>query len=456
VLQTLAPNESYRSPELAFEEDRSQSLNIGRYIEAFKRRIFYFLIPFGLFSILGLYGAANVKPTYLSEGKILVETQRIAPDLVRPVATASPIERILLIRQRFLTRDNLLSIAAKFSLFSERPGIKPYEILDLMRLNTRLQLADFDERSRQNDPNAIAFTVGFEYGNPEIAMRVANEFVTLIIDEDTRSRTGRATETVKVLTDESRSLEDQREANQAQLIELARRPRDSVPETSEKERSQLTALASLKAELIQKMSVYSEAHPAVTSLKKRITAMEKSLTESPPVSAGNQTADEIEALKRQREILEKRLADANAKLAAARLGEKLDRDQQSDRLQIIEAPQLPQVPLKSAKVKIAGTGLAMALALGVGAVLARELLDGSIRNRDQLSRLVSSDLVVLIPYMTTHADIVRARWRKASVIIAVAAILIAWSGLVAAIVLRLPLDFSQLDKTATIISTAHH
>jgi hypothetical protein len=323
-------------------------------------------------------------------------------------------------------------------------------------LNTRLQLADFDERSRQNDPNAIAFTVGFEYGNPEIALRVANEFVTLIIDEDTRSRTGRATETVKVLTDESRSLEDQREANQAQLLELARRPRDSVPETSEKERSQLAALATLKAELIQKMSVYSEAHPAVTALKKRITAMEKSLTESPPVSAGNQTADEIEALKRQREILEKRLADANAKLAAARLGEKLDRDQQSDRLQLIEAPQLPQVALKSAKVKIAGTGLAMALALGVGAVLARELLDGSIRNRDQLSRLVSSDLVVLIPYMTTHADIVRARWRKASVIITVATILIAWSGLVAAIVLRLPLDFSQLDKTGTIISTAHH
>jgi len=280
VLQTLAPNDSFRSAEPAFQDGERQTFNVGHYIDVFRRRIFYFLVPFGLFSVLGLYGAATVAPSYLSEGKILVETQRIASDLVRPVLTATPIERIQLIRQRILTRDSLLSIAAKFGLFSELPGIKQSQILDLMRLNTRVQLGDVDGQPRLGDTSAVAFTIGFVYSNPEIAMRVANEFVTLLIDEDTRSRTSRSTEAVKVLTGETKNLENQLEANQTQLLEVARRPRDSVPETSEREKSQLTALAALKAELIQKMSIYSEAHPAVTALKKRVAAMEKSLTES--------------------------------------------------------------------------------------------------------------------------------------------------------------------------------
>ena len=226
VLQTLAPNESYHPTELAFDQDRGQSINFAHYFDILKRRIFYFLVPFGLFSVFGLYWAANVTPSYLSEGKILAQTQRIATDLVRPVITATPIERVQVIRQRFLTRDNLLSIAAKFGLFSERPGIKPYQILELMRISTHL---DFDVQTRQGDLNAIALTIGFEYSNPETAVRVANEFVTLIIDEDSRSRTGRATETVKVLTSETKSSEDQLESNQAELLEIARRPRDSAP-----------------------------------------------------------------------------------------------------------------------------------------------------------------------------------------------------------------------------------
>ena len=41
----------------------------------------------------------------------------------------------------------------------------------------------------------------------------------------------------------------------------------------------MSALAALKAELIQKTSVYSNAHPAVTALKKRIAEMEKTITQ---------------------------------------------------------------------------------------------------------------------------------------------------------------------------------
>lgn len=442
MLQTLGANEPYRSSEPSFGEDRGQGLNFSHYIDILKRRFFYFLIPFGLVSILGLWFAAIQKPNYLSEGKILVESQAIAPDLVRPLVTGTAIERIQLIQQRIMTRDNLLSIANKFGLFPQRAGV-----LDLMRESTKIKPVDMEGQSRQS-ANTIAFTVGFEYEDRQLAMRVANEFVTLIVNEDARSRTSRATEAVRILTSETKDIEDKLEATQTQIFEVARRPREVVPDVPEQQKSQLAALAALKAELIQKSSVYSDAHPAVTALKKRIAAMEKTLTQPAETAAKAQStqADDIEALKRQREALEKRLADANSKLTTARLSEKLDREQQSERLQVIESPPLPQKPVKANRLKMVGIAFAAAIMLGIGAVAAAELLNGSIRSRHQLSGIVAGHLIVSIPYITTRADVVRARLRALSIVLSVVVLLAVLGGLATTIVLGLPLDLSLLSK----------
>jgi hypothetical protein len=61
VLQTLVPNESYRFSEHAFVEDRGRSLNFGHYIDILRRRVFYFLLPFGLIS--------SLEPTHRSDSE---------------------------------------------------------------------------------------------------------------------------------------------------------------------------------------------------------------------------------------------------------------------------------------------------------------------------------------------------------------------------------------------------
>ena len=450
MLQTLGSNDSYRPGEPAFAEDHGQSLSLSHYIDILKRRFFYFLFPFGVVSILGLSLAAIQKPTYLSEGKILVESQAIAPDLVRPIVTATASERIQLIQQRVLTRDKLLSVANKFELFPRRSGV-----LDLMRQNIQIKPVDVEGQPRQGIPT-IAFTVGFEYEDPEIAVRVANEFVTLILNEDTRSRTSRATEAVKILTGETREIENKLDDTQTQILEIARRPHDTVPETPTEEKSQMAALAALKGELIQKTSVYSDAHPAVTALKKRIAAMEKTITQTAQAQAKapSTQADDIDVLKRQREVLEKRLADANSKLATARLSAKLDRDQQSERLQVIELPQLSQKPVKSNRLKMVEIAFAAAIILGVGTVFGAELFDGSIRSRQQLAGVVAGQLIVSIPYIATHADIIRTRWRVTFVTLSVVILLTAVAGLTAAIILHLPIGLSSLYNAAVGFSSS--
>jgi uncharacterized protein involved in exopolysaccharide biosynthesis len=442
VLQTLASNESYRSPDAFAEDHQSQSLNLGHYFDVLKRRFFFFIFPFGLISIVGLYVAALQKPTYLSEGKILVESQSIAPDLVKQIATATAAERIQLIQQRIFTRENLLSIASKFGLFANQPAI-----VDLMRKNLQFKPADVEGQPRQGMPTT-AFTVGFEYASPEIAMRVASEFVNMFVNEDERSRTSRSTEAVKILTAETREIEDKLESTQSQISEIARRPHDAVPDVPDQQKSQLTAFAALKAELIQKSSIYSESHPVVIALKKRVAAMEKSLMQpsQPSAKARSTDVDDTDTLKRQREALEKRLADANGRLATARLNEKIDREQQFGSVQVIESPSLPQRPEKSGRLKLVGIAFAAAAIFGMGTVMATELLDGSIRGRHQLLGVVAGPLIVSIPYIETRADILRDRWRIIFGVVSLVVLLTVLGALAGAIVLGLPVDLSSLGK----------
>lgn len=439
MLQTFGSNDSYGSTGPAVSPSLGSSFDINQYIDMIKRRFFYFLIPFGLLSILGLYMAAIQKPSYLSEGKILLESQTIAPDIVKPIITATSNERIQLIQQRVMTRDTLQSVAKKFGLFPQRS-----DVADLMRKSLQIKPSEIEGQPRQNAP-AIAFTVGFEYENPELAMRVANEFVTFIVGEDARSRTSRATEAVKILTTEVDDIANKLASTQTQMLEIARRPRDAVPEIPEQQKSELAALSALKAELVQKSAVYSDAHPVVVALKKRVAAMEKTITQPARAQTQSQSAaDEIETLKRQRDSLEKQLGEANTKLASARLAE--NQEHRNERLQIIEPPSLPQKPVKANRLKLVGIFFVAATLLGLAAAFGPELLGGTMRSRHELAGVVPDSLIVCIPYMATRADIMRSRMKGVLGVACVVTLLAVWSGLAAAILFNLPINLLQLDK----------
>lgn len=455
MLQTLGSDEIYHPNEPALGADDLQGQNLYYYLDILRQRFFYFLGVFGLISTLGLYLAAIQKPIYLSEGKILVQSQEIAPDIITPVITATASERAQLIQQQVVTREHLLSIASQFGLFPHASDAS--DIFDLMRKSIEIKPipVEIDGQLRPNSP-AVAFAVGFKYETPALAMRVANELVTSIVDGYERSRNSRTTEMVKILTGQAKDIEGKLESTQMQILKLAQRPSDTIPDISEEQKSRLAALAALKAELIEKASIYSAAHPVIIALKRRIAALEKKLAQPPelPAQAQSTPADDMEALKRQRIALEKQLADANGKLAAARLNEKLDQGQ-SQNMQVIEAPSLPEKPVKSKKnILIVGLAFVAAAMLGLGAAVGPELRKGSIRSRDQLTGVIPSSLIVCIPYIATRADNIRSRLRVLLAILGVAAVLAAWGALGTAIVLHLPVDFSWFDKAGIHIRSA--
>src|SRR5207248_410889 len=200
------------------------------------------------------------------EGRILVQSQQIPSELVRPTVTSAAQERIQVIQQRTMTRDNLIAIADKFKLFPDkRTLMSPTELVAEVKKQTKiapvdLQL-DFKQRTRAAMENpTIVFSVGFEYGNAAVAAQVANELMTRILNEDLRDRTSRATDTTKFLAREVQRLQADSAAIDAKIAQARRVQGKAGSNTPDQPASQL---AQLKVDLAQKSALYSDRHPVM-------------------------------------------------------------------------------------------------------------------------------------------------------------------------------------------------
>jgi capsular polysaccharide biosynthesis protein len=407
-----------------------QTLDPFYYYEILKNRIFYGLIPFVGVLAIGFAVAMLWPPTFLSVGKILVQSQQIPVDLVRPTVTATASERLATIEQRVMTRDNLLKIVDKYQLFAnQRDTLSRTDLLDLMRSNTVIKPVVLDLQSRQNENFTVAITIGFTDRRPDIATKVANELITLFLNEDSRNRTSRATETTKFLEQEVQKLQADLASIDAKILESRRQ----APETT------LPQLTALKAELALKEAVYSPSHPEVRRLKATIAALEKvtvPVGRSAAVTPG--ANDLLDPLWLQRMGIQQNLESTAQKLAAARRGENLERDQFAERLEVLEQAVPPQTPIKPSRPKIIALAFLAAVMAGFAGIMAVESFDKTIRgNRDLLS-VANGQLIVAIPYIVTQGELLHKKRRI--VIVISLSIAVVLTGLVAMHFLVRPLD----------------
>lgn len=296
-------------------------LTLSDYLSILKRRAWLLIGAFLGILAVSLAVAIGIPPVYQSTGTILVESQQIPVDLVPATINTYADERIEIIRQRVMTRENLLKIIDKYRLFTEQgKSLTVSEKIDEMRELTVLSLMNANIKGKGQA--AIAFKLSFEHRRPEIANKVANELVTLFLDENIKQRTERATETTEFLTQEADKLKVELERVEGQLAAYKQQHGDALPqhqelrmsmisrteaELKEVERDYKTAqeelrfldlelsaakagitprtgasyaaqgpqdLGSLKAEYTRLLSLYKEAHPDVVAVKRKIEALE--------------------------------------------------------------------------------------------------------------------------------------------------------------------------------------
>ena len=293
------------------------------YLKIIKQRYFFFVLPFAVLSAGSFAVALLLPPIYQSSATILIESQKIPKDLVQATVASLADERIQVIGQRTMTRENLMRIVNKFALFSEKSDrLSVTELVDEMRERTRIQRIPLPFQGKQRrrpraGPTTVAFTVSFEHENPRVTAKVANELVTVILSEDAQTRKTRASDTTKFIRQEAERLEKELVTNENQITEFKRKHRDTLPEnlefrlklleraqaelkeidrqtlaaaqglSTDQANSPLQQLALLKADLTRKSAIYAKSHPDIISLKRQISAMEKQGSAVPKKLAKN-------------------------------------------------------------------------------------------------------------------------------------------------------------------------
>ncbi len=302
---------------------------------------------------VALTAAALWPATYRSAGTILIEQQELPADLVQSTVTSFADQRIQVIGQRVMTTDNLLRIIDHYNLYPKLRN-KPREVLlARTRQDIHLQMISADVIDpRQGHPTKanIAFSLSYESSAPDTAARVANEIISLYLDENLKARRLQSADAESFLTSEANKLDrniaemevgvadfknkhlntlpDQNGVNKETLI----RTEDQLHEIDNQEQSlqqQATYLDSQLAQLSPNSQVYTSTGERVMSSADRLKYLRSELTrltgsysdEHPDVVRMRQEVDSLERDAGQVDVsndLQRQLEDAHTRLADLR------------------------------------------------------------------------------------------------------------------------------------------
>jgi uncharacterized protein involved in exopolysaccharide biosynthesis len=139
-------------------------------------------------------------------------------------------------------------------------------------------------------------------------------------------------------------------------------------------------------------------------LKAKYDEYELRMTKSPEVER------QFRELARDLESAQMKYQEILSKQTETQVSEKLEAERKGEKFTLIEPPQPPEKPVSPDRVVILIVGLLLSIAVGIGAVVARESLDASIRGPADVRNLLKVPALASIPLIVTAAD--RSRRRR--------------------------------------------
>lgn len=456
-------------------------LTLSDYLSIVRRHPAYLIGTFSAVLLVALIAAVFIPRTFQATGTIMIQGQNVPESVVPTQVQVSVDERINNIKQRVLTRESLLNIANKNNIFSGNDRfLSSIELVQRMRDKVNVELIGLDTvHGAKSGTATIAFNLSFQDRSPKIAYQVTNDLVALFLNWNVTLQTENATDTTIFLTQVAEKQKQEVERLNGLVSEYKQQHGNALPEmtgmhmatlqtdeinlnTVEQKYSALEAqlsgngddssisLAALKAKLLVLSSTYNDSHPEIVALKLKIATLETenatqivphesdSTTSQPPKV--NSTNSKLEALARQRQILQDRIAQNKAaifqapevaqglevitserdsaqkryedilnKLQSAQMAEKLKSENKSDRFVLLEPPVMPDKPFKPNPVKIIVMGFFLAIASSGGMLMALMAIDGQIRGVDALEHVLGTRPLAVIPYLVLREEEVRRK-----------------------------------------------
>jgi uncharacterized protein involved in exopolysaccharide biosynthesis len=298
--------------------------DIKFYFTIFLRRLNVFLPVVMVFSAIAVIIAVALPPAYESQMQVVVESPQIPDELAPSTVRIPALEQLEIVKQRLLTRANMLDIARRFEVLPNMSKMNPDEIVEAMLARTTV-------KTTTNRDAATLMWVTFEAPDARVAAAVLGEYLTLIQRVDAEFRQSRATETLGFFEQQAKDLGVELDALSAEILAYKNANTGALPETLEfrmNQQSQLQAnlnlfdrdtaalkdqkerliaifeatgtasttqqvqlspekqqLAQLQAELRQALSVFSEQSVKVRMLRVQIEQLEQTIAATAPATS---------------------------------------------------------------------------------------------------------------------------------------------------------------------------
>src|SRR6266508_2007285 len=174
-------------------------LEMSDYLELLRRRVWMVLACL----LVGLLGAGVfflvIPKTYRSSTLILVESQKVPTDFIKPVTVDTIEERLISIQQQIFSRT------------LPRKIIEDTTVYDRLRRNIQ------------------DFTIAYEGADPLMVMKVTNKLAALFIEENLRVREQLIEGTSEFLEHELKSVREKLVFQEKQISEYKMRYRGELP-----------------------------------------------------------------------------------------------------------------------------------------------------------------------------------------------------------------------------------
>lgn len=196
------------------------------YLTIFLRRLNVFLPVVMVISAISVIIAVSLPPAYESEMQLVVESPQIPDELAPSTVRIPALEQLEIVKQRLLTRANMLDIARRQNVLPDLGDMTPDSIVEAMLARTSV-------RTTTSRDAATLMWVTFEAPDPRVAAAVLGEYLTLIQQEDAQFRQGRATETLDFFEQQVKDLGLELDNLSAEILSYKNANSSALPETLE-------------------------------------------------------------------------------------------------------------------------------------------------------------------------------------------------------------------------------
>ncbi len=480
-----------------------QALEIEKYKDIAIRRMWWITIPFLLTLLAGLTHTLTTPKIFEAQTLILVQPQKVPTNFVKSIVSTNIEDRLRTIKQQVTSRTNLEKIIQEYQLYNSPSESELFLEQKVKALRKRIVI-----KVSRGGRGGNSFNISLRGKEPKKVMQVTNALASNFISENLKIRESQALGTSDFLADELESVKRRLMDKEEELKKYRERYMGGLPEQlntnltifgrlqgqldqlhtnlmdaenrkliiqkeiSEAEKGRLSAnlsppaqgedigdIASIKNKLASLEARYTQKHPDVIRLKKRIAELEAekpstgsdSAEEEPATARIDQTLilnlqnikleinsirEEIKKLKSQIKRYQTKVEETpkreqelfslkrdynnltdlynsllNRKLEAE-ISLSMERKQKGEQFRIIDPAKIPSVPVQPNTKKIILLTLALGLGLGGGLAYLVEIMDTSYKTPEEVEKELQLPVLISMPIRYTEGELKSIKRKK--------------------------------------------